>query len=54
MNWNIFDPSNAGLLAIVVIVAQAVGKIIPDGSGGVLGFIRAIAKMIGLYVENRK
>lgn len=50
----IFDPANAGIIAIVVLVAQLIGKIIPDGSGGVLGVIRSIAKFVGAYVENRK
>lgn len=50
----ILDPSLAGPLAIIALVAQLLGKLIPDQSGGVLGFIRSVAKMVGLYVENRK
>lgn len=50
----VLDPSNAGILAIVVLVAQLVGKIIPDQSGGFLGVLRSVAKFVGLYVQNRK
>lgn len=48
------DTSMAGILAILVLVAQLIGKIIPDQSSGILGVIRSVAKMIGLYIENRK
>jgi hypothetical protein len=48
------DPSMAGPAAIIVLVAQLVGKLIPDEVGGVWGFVRSAAKLIGLYVQNRK
>lgn len=50
----VLDPANTGTIAIVILVAQLIGKVIPDGSGGVLGVIRSAAKFIGLYVQNRK
>lgn len=42
----------AGIAALAVAVAQLIGKVIPDSATGVLGAIRKIAKIIGLYVPN--
>lgn len=50
----LLDPSNAGVLAIIILAAQLIGKIIPDSAQGPLGFIRSVAKVIGAYVPNRK
>lgn len=45
-------PEVAATIAVVIAVAQFVGKVIPDSATGVLGFIRKVAKVIGLYVTN--
>jgi hypothetical protein len=45
--------TSAGLLALAVAVAQAIGKLIPDTATGPLGVIRKIAKIVGLYIPNR-
>jgi hypothetical protein len=50
---DIIDPQNASTIALVVLGAQIVGRAIPDSKGGVLGFIRKLAKVIGLYTSNR-
>ena len=42
-----------GVLAFVAIVAQFVGRVIPDNKTGILGFIRKVSKVLGLYVSNR-
>lgn len=49
---NVIDPQTAGYLALAVMVAQLIGKTIPDSATGVLGFIRKVAKFVGLYVPN--
>ena len=45
------DPS---IIALVVLVAQIVGRAIPDSATGVLGVLRKLAKIIGLYVDNQE
>jgi hypothetical protein len=45
--------TTAGLLALAVAVAQAIGKLIPDTATGALGIVRKVAKVVGLYVQNR-
>lgn len=40
-------------LVIVVILAQLIGRLIPDDATGILGVIRKVAKVVGLYVANR-
>lgn len=44
---------DTGTLAIVVLVAQLIGKLIPDTATGVLGIIRMLAKVVGIYVPNK-
>lgn len=46
--------NEATLIAAIIFIAQAVGKIIPDSATGVLGFIRKAAKVVGLYVTNKE
>lgn len=46
--------SVAGVVALVVAVAQLIGKAIPDGATGPLGVVRKIAKLVGLYITNVK
>lgn len=48
------EAGSAGVLALVVMIARVLGKVIPDDSTGVLGFIRRLAKVIGMYTPNRK
>jgi hypothetical protein len=45
--------TEATIVAVVIFVAQAIGKLIPDTAGGLLGVVRKIAKIVGLYVPNR-
>lgn len=45
-------PEMAAAVALIIAIAQFVGKVIPDSATGVLGVIRKIAKVIGLYVSN--
>ncbi len=40
-------------LAVLSVVSQMIGKLIPDDATGVLGIIRKITKVLGLYVSNR-
>jgi hypothetical protein len=40
-------------LIILVTVANLVGRAIPDSATGVLGGVRKVAKIVGLYVGNR-
>ncbi len=51
---DVIDPQVAGILALVVMIAQLIGKSIPDSATGFLGFLRKLAKFIGLYVPNNK
>ena len=48
---NISDPS---IIALVVLAAQIIGRAIPDSAGGILGIVRKLAKIVGLYVKNRE
>jgi hypothetical protein len=41
------------VLGLMVSIANLVGKAIPDEATGILGVIRRVAKVIGLYVPNR-
>lgn len=36
-----------------VAVANVIGRAIPDDARGVLGFVRKVAKVVGLYMSNR-
>jgi hypothetical protein len=56
MNMNeLLTPENtAGLIAIGIMVAQFIGKAIPDTATGFLGFVRKLAKFVGLYVPNNE
>lgn len=42
-----------GLLTLGLIVANAVGRAIPDSATGVAGTVRKLAKFVGLYFPNR-
>ena len=42
----------AGIAALIVAVAQLIGKAIPDTATGALGVVRKVAKVVGLYVQN--
>lgn len=46
-------PTLMGVFAFIAIVSQFIGRIIPDNKTGILGFIRKVAKVLGLYVSNR-
>jgi len=49
------DPTiDPGVIAIIMLISQFIGRLIPDGVGGVLGAIRRIAKTVGVYTDNRK
>lgn len=45
------DPS---IIALIVLAAQIIGRAIPDSAVGILGIIRKVAKIIGLYASNQK
>lgn len=47
------DPQIAAYVALVVMISQAIGRAIPDSAGGVLGMVRKVAKIIGIYVTNK-
>lgn len=38
---------------LAILVANAVGRAIPDNKKGVLGAVRKLAKVLGLYIPNR-
>jgi hypothetical protein len=40
-------------LAVLSIVCQYLGKLIPDDKTGILGILRMVLKTIGLYTSNR-
>lgn len=48
------DGGAMGTLAVIAIVAQFLAKLIPDSTTGILGIIRQILKVAGVYTENRK
>jgi hypothetical protein len=41
------------LLVTISLVSQVIGRLIPDDATGLLGVIRQISKVLGLYVSNR-
>lgn len=43
----------AGILALAALVFRAIGNAIPDSAVGILGLLRKISKVLGLYVSNR-
>lgn len=47
-----------GTAAIIILIfyksAQLVAKAIPDSKDGFLGKVRKVAKVLSLYVENKK
>ena len=45
-------PEMAAAVAVVIAISQFIGKIIPDSATGVLGVIRKIAKVVGIYITN--
>lgn len=48
------DPATlAAVVFVVYAVCQLIGRLIPDDATGVLGVIRKICKVFGLYVSNR-
>lgn len=48
------EPATALLaVGIIVTVANITGRLIPDTATGVLGGIRRVAKVVGLFVPNR-
>ena len=42
-----------GVLALAALVFRAIGNAIPDSATGVMGLVRRVAKVLGLYVSNR-
>lgn len=52
--WLGVDPSTALLFfGIFITVMNITGRVIPDDKVGILGAIRDLAKVIGLYAPNR-
>lgn len=52
--WLGVEPSTALLLlAFLVALANLVGRLIPDDATGILGVVRKLCKIIGLYASNR-
>ena len=47
-------PEMAAAVAVGIAVAQLIGKVIPDSATGVLGVVRKLARVVGLYVNNRR
>lgn len=43
----------AGLVPFAILFFNLLGRAIPDDAVGVLGFIRKVAKVLGLYLSNR-
>ncbi len=41
------------VIALIILAAQIIGRAIPDNAEGLLGAIRRVAKIIGLYVTNK-
>ncbi len=40
------------IIIIVVLLAERLGKLIPDNKTGVVGFVRKTLKLIAGYTEN--
>lgn len=38
---------------VAVAASNVVGRLIPDDKKGALGFVRKLAKVVGLYASNR-
>lgn len=51
MDLQSIDP---GIVAMIIVIAQFVTKVIPEDAGGVLGIIRKLFKLIGVYTSKRK
>lgn len=51
--FNLDGATLLALLAIISIVSRLIGKLIPDDKTGVLGVLRSIFKILGLYASNR-
>ncbi len=48
---------NGDVVAIIVAAVlffERVGKLIPDDAAGILGLLRKLSKLGGMYVRNRK
>lgn len=41
------------ILGVVIAVSNLIGRLIPDDATGPLGFVRKVAKVLGLYLSNR-
>jgi hypothetical protein len=46
-----FIAANGGPVAVGVIAAQVIARAIPDDKKGVLGGVRTVAKVIGMYAN---
>ena len=46
-----FISSYGGPIAVTAIVAQSIGRAIPDSKKGFLGIVRKVAKTVGLYAN---
>lgn len=44
----------AGIIAIVGMVLERIGKAIPDSATGFWGVIRKLAKLVSLYTSNKE
>lgn len=48
------EPATALLfLGVIVALANLLGRLIPDDKTGILGLIRSVCKVVGLYASNR-
>lgn len=48
------EPATALLfLGVIVALANLLGRLIPDDKTGILGLVRSICKVVGLYASNR-
>lgn len=52
MTLETYDTAS-GMIALVIVTAQIVGRVIPDSQTGFLGAVRKVAKAIGFYTGNR-
>ena len=48
-----FTADHAAIISAIVVLAQCIGRAIPDSATGVVGVIRKIAKVLGMYMPNR-